>query len=76
MAMDAESPEFRAKRLELRARSGRLTEAIEDANWFINSQTADVDKDRLAELRAELERQRDKQQSSNQSSASSPAHTP
>ena len=49
------SPEYRAKRLEMRARSGRLTNAIDDANWFLEHQPDGIDLERLRELRTTLE---------------------
>ncbi|HIF01045.1 MAG TPA: trypsin-like serine protease [Fuerstia sp.] len=57
VAIDDSALEFRAKRLELRARTGRLAEAIDDANWFIREQPDGTDADRLYELRAEFQRQ-------------------
>ena len=52
-----ENSEYRAKRLELRARTGRLQLAIDDADWFIKMQPEAVDPDRLRELRKSLEEQ-------------------
>ncbi|MCP4509228.1 MAG: hypothetical protein GY826_22880, partial [Fuerstiella sp.] len=52
VAMDESDLEFRAKRLELRARTGRLDEALDDTNWFIREQPDATDADRLYELRA------------------------
>lgn len=52
------SPEYRAKRLEMRARTGRLTMALEDADWFLENQVEGVDLERLRELRATLESER------------------
>ena len=59
VALDPDDPEFRAKRLEIRARSGRLSEAISDADWFIENRPDGTNADRLYELRAALERQRE-----------------
>lgn len=56
-----EELEYRAKRLELRARTDRLAEAIEDVNWFIDKESVETDQDRLLELRAELQRQLERQ---------------
>jgi regulator of sirC expression with transglutaminase-like and TPR domain len=52
-----ESPEYRAKRLELRARTGRLTMAIDDADWFLENQSEAIDVERVRELRQSLEQQ-------------------
>lgn len=57
VALDEADPEFRAKRLEMRARTGRLTEAIEDADWFINNKPEGTNVDSLYELRGSLEQQ-------------------
>ena len=56
VAMDADDFEFRAKRMEIRARTGRLTEAIEDIDWFISQPDEVVVKDVIRELRADLEK--------------------
>ena len=56
------SPEYRAKRLEMRARTGRLTNAIDDANWFIEHQPDGVDLERVRELRVTLETELSRQQ--------------
>lgn len=52
-----ENPEFRAKRLELRARTGRFQMAIDDADWFIRTQPDGVDLERLRTMRMTLEEQ-------------------
>ena len=57
------SPEYRAKRLEMRARNGRLTMALEDANWFIDNQVDGVDLERVRTLRTSLESELARQQS-------------
>ena len=49
------SPEYRAKRLEIRARTGRLTNALDDANWFLEYQPDGIDLERLRDLRTSLE---------------------
>ena len=54
--------EYRAKRLEMRARTGRLTNAIDDANWFIKLQPDGVDLERVRDLRATLETELSRQQ--------------
>ena len=56
------SAEYRAKRLEMRARTGRLTNAIDDANWFIELQADGVDLERVRDLRATLETELSRQQ--------------
>lgn len=60
--LDPMSVEFRAKRLEMRARTGRLQMAIDDASWFIQEQPPGVDVERVRELRTTLEMQQDRQQ--------------
>ena len=62
VALDEEDPEMRAKRLEIRARSGRLEESLTDADWFIDNLPEGTNTDRLYELRAALERQLETQQ--------------
>lgn len=54
VAIAPDDPSFRAKRLEIRARSGRLAEAIADADWFIDNQPDGTNLDSLYELRANL----------------------
>jgi regulator of sirC expression with transglutaminase-like and TPR domain len=54
------NPEHRAKRLEMRARTGRLEMAIRDASWFITNPTPGVDVERVRELRNSLELQLDR----------------
>lgn len=56
------NPEYRAKRLEMRARTGRLTNAIEDANWFIEHQPDGVELERVRDLRTTLETELARQQ--------------
>ncbi len=56
------SVEYRAKRLEMRARTGRLTNAVDDANWFIEKQPEGVDLERVRDLRATLESELARQQ--------------
>ncbi|MCA9086547.1 MAG: hypothetical protein KDA81_20965, partial [Planctomycetaceae bacterium] len=55
--LDDQNLEYRAKRLEMRARTERLEEAIADADWFIERDPGNAD--RLYELRAELQRSLD-----------------
>lgn len=59
--LDPSSVEFRAKRLEMRARTGRLQMAIDDASWFIREHPAGVDVERVRELRTSLEMQQERQ---------------
>ena len=56
------SPEYRAKRLEIRARTGRLTNAIDDADWFLEHQPDGIDFERLRTLRTTLEAELSRQQ--------------
>jgi len=56
------SPEYRAKRLEMRARTGRLTNALDDANWFLEHQPDGIDLERLRELQTTLESELARQQ--------------
>lgn len=49
--------EYRAKRLEMRARTARIQMAIEDADWFIRTQPDGVDIERVRQLRQTLEQQ-------------------
>ena len=56
------NPEHRAKRLEMRARTGRLEMAIRDANWFITHPLPAVDVERVRALRQNLEEQLERQQ--------------
>ncbi len=59
------NPDYRAKRLEMRARTGRFTNAIEDANWFFENQPEGIDLERLRTLRATLETELARQQAEN-----------
>lgn len=54
--------EYRAKRLDMRARTGRLASAIDDANWFIEHPTDEIDQERLREFRSNLESELSHQQ--------------
>ena len=53
----ADDPEFRAKRLEIRARTGQIEAAIEDADWFLEHQPNGTDVGRLQQLKASLQQQ-------------------
>jgi regulator of sirC expression with transglutaminase-like and TPR domain len=57
VAVIPENIEYRAKRLEMRARTGRIQMAIEDADWFIRTQPDGVDVERVRQLRQTLEEQ-------------------
>lgn len=57
-----DSPEYRAKRLELRARTGRLSMAIDDADWFLENQPGIIDVERVRQLRQTLEQQLERQE--------------
>lgn len=58
-ALSPSDPEYRAKRMMIRAQTDRLSEAIEDVNWFIDNEGFGADLDQFYELRAEFERRRD-----------------
>jgi regulator of sirC expression with transglutaminase-like and TPR domain len=62
VGVQPDAPEYRAKRLEIRARTGRLDEAIADANWFIEHSPAGTNQDQLYELRTRLQIQLERQQ--------------
>jgi len=62
VAVNPEEFMHRAKRMEIRARTGRLTEAIDDANWFLDHESDNFDKDRIYEFRADLQRRIEQQQ--------------
>ncbi|HUG92556.1 MAG TPA: transglutaminase family protein, partial [Planctomycetaceae bacterium] len=55
VAVEPASPEFRAYRADLRMRTRRLAEALEDIDWFLKERPPGADLDRLQELRAVLE---------------------
>lgn len=57
VGISSDNPEFRAKRLEMRARTGHPNAALEDANWFIQNQPHGVDIRQLQQLKATLESQ-------------------
>jgi len=59
--LEPTNPEHRAKRLEMRARTGRLEMAIRDADWFIKNELPSVDVERVRELRQSLELQLERQ---------------
>jgi regulator of sirC expression with transglutaminase-like and TPR domain len=56
--------EYRAKRLEMRARTGRLGMAIADAEWFISEHPDGVDVERVRQLKQTLLDQQEQQQKS------------
>lgn len=49
-----DNPDYRARRLEIRARTGRLRMAISDADWFIDKRPAGVNIERVHALRQSL----------------------
>ena len=54
--------EYRAKRLEMRARTGRLENALQDVTWFFDNHQENVDPDRLRELQTTLQSELRQQQ--------------
>jgi len=59
--LDPTNVEHRAKRLEMRARTGRLEMAVRDADWFIKNELPSVDVERVRGLRQSLELQLERQ---------------
>jgi regulator of sirC expression with transglutaminase-like and TPR domain len=55
VAIEPDSAEFRAYRTDLRMRTQRLAEAIEDVDWFLEEKPPGADLERLQELRDVLE---------------------
>jgi len=55
VAVAPEEPEYRAKRLEMRARTGHRGAALEDANWFIEHRPHGIDLQQLQRIRAQLQ---------------------
>ncbi len=55
VAITPDNPEYRAKRLEIRARTGHPRSALEDAEWFIENQPNGIDLRQLQQLKARLE---------------------
>ncbi len=49
-----DNPDYRARRLEIRARTGRLRMAIFDAQWFIDERPAGVNVERVYALQQSL----------------------
>lgn len=56
-ALDESNPEYRARRMMIRAQTLRFEGAIADVNWFINNKGFGADLDQFYELRADFERQ-------------------
>jgi len=52
--LQPENPDYRARRLEIRARTGRLRMAIRDAYWFLDEQPAGVNLERVHALQQSL----------------------
>ncbi|MCH2203631.1 MAG: trypsin-like peptidase domain-containing protein [Fuerstiella sp.] len=55
VAISEDNPEFRAKRLEMRARTGHPNMALEDVNWFFETQPDGIDLQQLQQLKTRLE---------------------
>jgi serine protease Do len=55
VGISPDNPEFRAKRLELRARTGHPKAAMEDAEWFIEHQPKGIDIHQLQQLKSRLQ---------------------
>lgn len=55
VGLSTDNPEFRAKRLEMRARTGHPKAALDDANWFLEHQPEGISVRQLQQLKAELE---------------------
>lgn len=62
VALSPTNPEYRAKRLEMRARTGRLENALQDVTWFFDNHQENVDPERLRELQTTLESELRQQQ--------------
>lgn len=54
--INPDNTQYRGQRMLMRAQTERFTEALEDANWFLNNPVDSVEADQLYELRAEFER--------------------
>ncbi len=61
VALDENDFQHRAKRMEIRSRTGRLAEALVDLDWFMTQPDEAINKDALQELRSELEQQQEQQ---------------
>ncbi len=59
VAIAPDNPEYRAKRLEMRARTGHQRAALEDAKWLIEHQPNGIDLRQLQSLKARLESEAD-----------------
>ena len=55
VGISPDNPEFRAKRMEMRARTDHPEAAIEDAEWFIEHQSEGIDIYQLKQFKARLE---------------------
>lgn len=55
VGISGDNPEFRAKRLEMRARAGHPASALEDANWFLETRPDGINLQQLQQLKADLE---------------------
>ena len=59
--LSEDNPEFRAKRLEMRARTGHPQAALEDADWFVEHQPEGINLPQLERLRQRLQMAVDEQ---------------
>ncbi|MCH2210649.1 MAG: trypsin-like peptidase domain-containing protein [Fuerstiella sp.] len=55
VTISGDNPEFRAKRLEIRVRTGHPTMALEDVDWFYTTQPDGIDLQQLQQLKTRLE---------------------
>ena len=55
VSVAGDDPEFRAKRLEMRARTGNPQAALEDANWFLETQPDGINLHQLQQLKARIQ---------------------
>ncbi len=69
VALDESDFQHRAQRMEIRARSGRIAEALEDLAWFTEQSDEVINKDALFELRSDMERQLEAQEATKQNAS-------
>ena len=55
LVIDPESLESRARRIDIRIRSGRIPEALSDIDWMLERRPAGMDVNQVMQLRADLE---------------------
>lgn len=70
LALDENDSSSRIVRMDIQSRTGRLSEAIDDVNWFIEHNGDDTNLDQMYEFRAQLQRQLDRQNAKLKSSKS------